>query len=131
MIALIEGMDWAANGMLDFIYSFRKTSLSSNLSEPHFSYSPFPKDIPRVLIHALIIACLLMGLASLRNGLGVQGWLNVIENWLLMLIIFPTATAVVALPFKYRDPSFELKLAYYLGMFVALLFTIAKLRYWR
>ena len=94
-------------------------------------YDLFPKDIPRGLVIALIVACLLMGLASLRHGTDLQGWLNVIENWLLMLVIFPTATAVVALPFKYRDPTFELKLAYYLGMFVALLFTLAKLRYWR
>lgn len=90
----------------------------------------FPKDIPNGLMIALIIACLLLGLASLRNGTDLQGWLNVIENWLLMLLILPTATATVALPFKYRDPSFELKLAYYLGMFVAFLFTLAKLRYW-
>ena len=48
-----------------------------------------------------------------------------------MLLIFPTATTVVALPLKYRDPSFDLKLTYYMGMFVALLFTIGKLRYWR
>lgn len=93
-------------------------------------YTIFPKDMPRVLIYTLIGACLLLGLASLRAGTDIQGWLNVIENWLLMLVIFPTATAVVALPFKYRDPTFELKLAYYLGMFVALLFTLAKLRYW-
>ncbi|WP_350559977.1 hypothetical protein [Psychrobacter sp. CAL346-MNA-CIBAN-0220] len=91
----------------------------------------FPKDLPKSLTIILITACLLLGLASLRNGTGLQGWLNVIENWLLMLLILPTATAVVALPFKYRDPSFELKLAYYMGMFVALLFTIGKLRYWR
>lgn len=91
----------------------------------------FPKDLPNSLFIALIIACLLLGLASLRHGTDLQGWLGVIENWLLMLLIFPTATATVALPFKYRDPSFELKLAYYLGMFVALLFTLAKLRYWR
>jgi hypothetical protein len=90
----------------------------------------FPKNIPNGLIIALIIGCLLLGLASLRNGTGLQGWLNVIENWLLMLLILPTATATVALPFKYRDPTFELKLAYYMGMFVALLFTIGKLRYW-
>ncbi|WP_201575502.1 MULTISPECIES: hypothetical protein [Psychrobacter] len=91
----------------------------------------FPKDLPNGLFIALIIACLLLGLASLRHGTDLQGWLGVFENWLLMLLIFPTATATVALPFKYRDPSFELKLAYYLGMFVALLFTLAKLRYWR
>ncbi|WP_227429281.1 hypothetical protein [Psychrobacter sp. I-STPA6b] len=80
---------------------------------------------------SLIFACVLLGLASLRHGHDWQNWLNVIENWLLMLLIFPTATATVALPLKYRDPSFELKQAYYLGMFVALLFTLAKLRYWR
>lgn len=91
----------------------------------------YPKGLPNVLFTSLIVVCLLMGLAALRNGTGLQGWLNVIENWLLMLLILPTATATVALPFKYRDPTLELKLMYYLGMFVALLFTIAKLRYWR
>ena len=91
----------------------------------------FPKDLPNSLFITLIIACLLLGLASLRHGTDLQGWLNVIENWLIMLLIFPTATATVALPLKYRDPTFELKLSYYLGMFVALLFTLAKLRYWR
>lgn len=91
----------------------------------------YPKDLPNGLFTSLIVACLLLGLASLRHGTGLQGWLNVIENWLLMLLILPTATATVALPFKYRDPTFELKLTYYLGMFVAFLFTIAKLRYWR
>lgn len=91
----------------------------------------FPKDLPNSLFVILIVACLLLGLSSLRHGIDLQGWLNVIENWLLMLLIFPTATATVALPFKYRDPSLELKLMYYLGMFVAFLFTLAKLRYWR
>ncbi|MDE0491224.1 MAG: hypothetical protein ACTH4C_09430 [Psychrobacter celer] len=91
----------------------------------------FPKDLPNSLFIILIVACLLLGLSSLRHGTDLQSWLNVIENWLLMLLIFPTATATVALPFKYRDPSLELKLMYYLGMFVAFLFTLAKLRYWR
>lgn len=91
----------------------------------------YPKDLPSGLFTSLIVGCLLLGLASLRHGTDLQGWLNVIENWLLMLVILPTATATVALPFKYRDPSLELKLVYYLGMFVAFLFTIAKLRYWR
>lgn len=93
--------------------------------------SIYPKDLPSGLFTSLIIACLLLGLASLRHGTDLQGWLKVIESWLLMLLIFPTATAAVALPFKYRDPTLELKLMYYLGMFVAFLFTIAKLRYWR
>ena len=91
----------------------------------------YPKDLPSSLFTSLIIACLLLGLASLRNGTDLQGWLNVIENWLLMLLILPLATTVVTLPLKYRDPTFQLKLTYYMGMFVALLFTIGKLRYWR
>ena len=56
----------------------------------------FPKDLPNGLFISLIIACLLLGLASLRHGTDLQGWLNVIENWLLMLLILPTATATVA-----------------------------------
>ena len=91
----------------------------------------FPKELPKVLFIALIIGCLLLGLGALRHGTGLQGWLKVIENWLLMLLIIPTATATAALPLKYRDPSFDLKLTYYLGMFVAFLFTLAKLRHWR
>lgn len=91
----------------------------------------YPKDLPNVLFTSLIIACLLLGLSSLSKGEGLQGWLSVIESWLLMLLVLPTATAAVVLPFKYRDPTFELKLVYYLGMFVAFLFTLAKLRYWR
>ena len=90
----------------------------------------YPKELPNVLFTSLIVACLLLGLASLRNGTGLQGWLNVIENWLLMLLILPLATTVVALHMKYRDPTFQLKMTYYMGMFVALLFTIGKLRYW-
>ena len=56
----------------------------------------YPKDLPNGLFTSLIIACLLLGLASLRHGTDFQGWLNVIEHWLLMLLIFPTATATVA-----------------------------------
>ena len=91
----------------------------------------YPKELPNVLFTSLIVACLLLGLSSLRHGTGLQGWLAVFESWLLMLLILPTATTVVALPLKYRDPSFDLMLTYYMGMFVALLFTIGKLRYWR
>ena len=98
---------------------------------PNSEYYIFPKDLPKGLIIALIMSCLLLGLSALRHGHDWQGWLNVFENWLIMLLIFPTATAVVSLPIKYRDDNFELKLSYYLGMFVAFLFTLAKLRYWR
>lgn len=91
----------------------------------------FPNDLPKGLFIALIVGCLLLGLSALRRGHNVQVWLAVIEQWLFMLIITPTATTMLVLPHKYREPSFDLKKAYYLGMFVAFLFTLAKLRYWR
>lgn len=93
--------------------------------------SIYPKGMPKGLIHALIIGCVVLGLSGLRHGRGLVGWLTVIENWLFMLLWIPVAVTVCALPFKLRDDSFELKLAYYLGMFVAFLFILNKLRYWR
>lgn len=93
-----------------------------------------PKEIPRGLILTLIGACLVVGLSGLRYGRGfgwLEGWLHVLENWLMMLVIIPTCTALLAMPIKYRDDSFDVKMAYYLGMFVALLFMLARLRYWR
>lgn len=89
----------------------------------------FPNDLPKGLFIALIGACLLVGLAALRHR--QDAWLAVLEQWLFMLVIIPTATAVITLPHKYREPSFDVKKAYYLGMFVAFLFSLAKLRYWR
>ncbi|USZ14874.1 hypothetical protein NGM44_00280 [Moraxella sp. FZFQ2102] len=89
-----------------------------------------PKGIPKGMILLLIIACLLIGLSGLRYG-GLEGWLHVLENWLVCLIIIPAFTALVAMPMKWRDDSFDVKMAYYLGMFVAFLFMMAKLRYWR
>lgn len=100
---------------------------------PHYTkqeLSIYPSNLPKGLINALIVACLLLGLAALRSSKGMQGWLNVIENWVFMLLWIPLAVTLCALPFKLRDDSFELKLAYYLGMFVAFLFVINKLRYW-
>lgn len=112
------------------VYHRQVGTLGNTMALSKLTDTLFPKDIPKVLIVILIIGCLLLGLASLRRGADVQGWLNVIENWLLMLLILPTAITTVALPFKYRDPSFDLKLTYYMGMFVAFLFTLGKLRYW-
>lgn len=89
-----------------------------------------PKDIPKGLILALIIANLLFGLSGMRYR-GLEGLLHTLENWLIMLVIIPAFTALVAMPIKYRDDSFDIKLAYYLGMFVSLLFMMGKLRYWR
>ena len=89
-----------------------------------------PKDIPKGLILLLIVACLLVGLSGLRYG-GVEGWLHVLENWLVSLVMIPALTALISLPLKWRDRTFDVRMAYYLGMFVALLFMLAKLRYWR
>lgn len=89
-----------------------------------------PKDIPKGLILLLIVACLLVGLSGLRYG-GMEGWLHVLENWLVSLVMIPALTALISLPLKWRDRTFDVRMVYYLGMFVALLFMLAKLRYWR
>lgn len=89
-----------------------------------------PKDIPKPLVMTLLISCLLTGLSGMRHG-GIEGILHTLENWLFMLVIVPCLVSLVAMPIKYRDDSFDIKLAYYLGMFVALLFMLSKLRYWR
>ncbi|OOR83422.1 hypothetical protein [Moraxella canis] len=89
-----------------------------------------PKDIPKGLILLLIVACLLVGLSGLRYG-GLEGWLHVFENWLVALVMIPALTALISMPLKWRDDTFDVRMAYYLGMFVALLFMLAKLRYWR
>ncbi len=92
-----------------------------------------PKDIPKGLILTLIVLVMLIGLSGFRLGEGdrLQGWLHVFENWVICLILIPAFTSLVAAPIKYRDRSFDLKMAYYLGMFVSFLFMMAKLRYWR
>lgn len=92
-----------------------------------------PKDIPKGLILALIVIIMLMSLSAYRYGQGnsVQGILHVLENWVLYLFLIPSFTALVSMPIKYRDDSFDVRMAYYLGMFVGLLFMMAKLRYWR
>lgn len=92
-----------------------------------------PKDIPKGLILTLIVIIMLMSLSAYRYGNGntVQGILHVLENWVLYLLLIPSFTALVSMPIKYRDDTFDVKMAYYLGMFVGLLFMLAKLRYWR
>ncbi|MDO4897042.1 MAG: hypothetical protein Q3971_06740 [Moraxella sp.] len=92
-----------------------------------------PKDIPKGLILTLIITIMLMSLSAYRygNGNALQGILHVLENWVLYLFIIPSCTTLVSMPIKYRDDSFDVRMAYYLGMFVGLLFMMAKLRYWR
>ncbi len=89
-----------------------------------------PKDIPKGLIFLLIVAVMLIGMSGLRYG-GLEGWLHTLENWVICLILIPSFTALVASPMKWRDDSFDLRMAYYLGMFVSLLFMVGKLRYWR
>lgn len=92
-----------------------------------------PKDLPKPLALTLIVAVMLVGLSGYRYGDGnrLQGFYHVAENWVLYLILFPALTALVSMPIKYRDNGFDVKMAYYLGMFVGLLFMLAKLRYWR
>lgn len=89
-----------------------------------------PDDVPKPLLVILILVCLVLGLSGMRHG-GIEGVLHVLENWLVTLVIIPCFTALVAIPIKYRDDSFDIKLSYYMGVFVAVLFMIGKLRYWR
>ena len=92
-----------------------------------------PKDVPKGLILTLIAAVWLCGFSGLRHGHGdrLEGWLHVFENWVLHLVLLPALTALVSMPIKYRDHSFDVKTAYYMGMFVGLIFMLSKLRYWR
>ena len=92
-----------------------------------------PKDIPKGLILTLIIVIMLTVLSAQRPGGATSGQavLPVLENWVLYLLLIPGCTALVSLPIKYRDDSFDVRMAYYLGMFVGMLFMMAKLRYWR
>ncbi len=92
-----------------------------------------PKDLPKSLAFTLIVVIILLGLSGYRYGGGdyLQSFYHVAENWVLYLILFPALTALVSMPIKYRDDGFDVKMAYYLGMFVGLLFMLAKLRYWR
>lgn len=92
-----------------------------------------PKDLPKGLILTLIAVIMLMGLSAYRYGQGDawQGILHILETWVLYLWLIPSCTALASMPIKYRDPEFDVKMAYYLGMFVGLLFMMAKLRYWR
>lgn len=92
-----------------------------------------PKDIPKGLALTLIVVIMLLGLSGFRHGKGdvLQGWLHVLENWIVYLVLLPSLTALVSLPIKYRDDGFDVRMAYYLGMFVGFLFMMGKLRYWR
>lgn len=89
-----------------------------------------PEGVPVQLIYLLIGANLLLGASGMRYG-GFEGVLHTLELWLFLLVILPLCTTLVAMPIKWRDDSFDLKMAYYMGMFVAMLFMIGKLRYWR
>lgn len=89
-----------------------------------------PAGIPKQLILLLILLCLLTGLSGFRMH-GLDGYLRTLEYWLIMLVIIPSLTTLVAYPFYVRDASFDLRLTYYMGMFVALLFMLSKFRYWR
>lgn len=88
----------------------------------------YPKGVPKQAIWLLIGAVMLVCTAFLRKPDGVYAML---ENWVFWLIVVPSFTALMASPLKYRDMAFDLKLPYYLGMFVGLLFLLGKFRYWR
>ncbi|OOR92661.1 hypothetical protein B0181_01530 [Moraxella caviae] len=92
-----------------------------------------PDGIPKGAVLLLLAVVMATGLSAYRLGDGNawQGWLHVFETWVLTLVLIPAFTALVSMPLKWRDPEFDVRMAYYLGVFVSLLFLLAKLRYWR
>lgn len=89
-----------------------------------------PPDLPKPLALLLIGISLLLGLSGMRYR-GVEGVLHTLENWLFMLAILPLCICLIAMPIKWRDRDFDLRLTYFMGIFVGVLFMMGKLRYWR
>jgi hypothetical protein len=103
---------------------------------------------PKVVLWLLVGFNLLMAFAPVRPNNPMYGWHQLIIDllpadwvqtlsvralhvglqafWLLVLI--PSGITLVAVPFKLRDPNFQLKLAFQMGLFVALIFSLQMMR---
>lgn len=88
-----------------------------------------PTQIPKPIIIGLVVVNLLLGLAKFKGGYEWENWLAVFWQWLWLLVIIPMGVVMVALPLKWRDPSFQLRLAYYMGLFGACIYTLQAMRY--
>lgn len=91
------------------------------------SFAPVRPQNPMYDWHQLIIQYIPADLMALLTERAVHVVLQMV--WLLVLI--PSGITLAALPFKWRDPSFQLKLAFQMGLFVALIFSLQLMRHAR
>lgn len=112
---------------------------------------PTPIQTPKIIVYLLVGLNLLVAFAPVRpknpmydwHQLIIQSlpvdllaqlterWVHVVLQMLWLLVLIPSGITLAALPFKWRDPSFQLKLAYQMGLFVALIFSLQLMRYAR
>ena len=103
---------------------------------------------PKVVLYLLVGVNLLLSFAPVRPNNPLYGWhqllidllpsdwlhlfsvrtLHIALQMLWLLLLIPAGITLVALPFKLRDPSFQLKLAFQMGLFVALIFSLQMMR---
>lgn len=84
-----------------------------------------PSDIPKPLIWILLICVLLLAGMPLRHGHGLLQWREVGWQLLVMLLLVPAGVTGLALPIWLRDrTAFDLRKAYLMGMFVAVIATL-------
>jgi hypothetical protein len=103
---------------------------------------------PRIIIGLLVGLNLLLAFAPVRAKNPMLGWHQLLidllpVDWvqaisvrvlhiglqlLWLLVLIPSGITLAAVPFKLRDPSFQLKLAYQMGLFVALVFSLQMMR---
>lgn len=91
------------------------------------AFAPVRPKNPMYDWHQLIIQAMPVDLI----GLLTERWVHVVLQMLWLLVLIPSGITLAALPFKWRDPSFQLKLAYQMGLFVALIFSLQLMRHAR
>jgi hypothetical protein len=112
---------------------------------------PAPIQTPKAVLYLLVGVNVLIAFAPIHaknpmydwHQLLIQGmpvdvasWLSerslhVVLQLLWLLVFIPSGITLVAMPLKWRDPRFQLKLAYQMGLFVALIFSLQLMRYAR
>lgn len=91
------------------------------------AFAPVHPKNPMYDWHQLIIQSLPVDLLAQLT----ERWVHVVLQMLWLLVLIPSGITLAALPFKWRDPSFQLKLAYQMGLFVALIFSLQLMRHAR
>ena len=91
------------------------------------SFAPIHPKNPMYDWHQLIIQALPIDLMASISERSV----HVVLQMLWLLVLIPSGITLAALPFKWRDPSFQLILAFQMGLFVAMIFSLQLMRYAR